>query len=192
MAVATRDEVDAYERKLRRTRYGALALGLGVLAAAAASTASLALGQAGPGGVEREPNDAVAEATLLTMGVPVSAHLGLRRDAEHGDRDFYAFDAPASAPGGMALLSLRVSALPNLPMCTMLYRQGLAEAVEQLCVGRPGVDLVLPSLALEPGRYYLGVLQDLRSARRRAALRAREPVGRLFGRHRACEPGSLH
>ena len=90
----------------------------------------------------------------------MTGQLGKRIDESHGDRDFYAFDLPAGA-GGRSFLRLRVSALPNIAMCTMLYRPGFADAVGQYCVGRPGRDLVIPALELDPGRYLLAVVQDL-------------------------------
>jgi hypothetical protein len=46
-------------------------------------------------------------------------------------------------------------------MCTMLYRAGFADAIGQYCVGRAGKDLFIPALRLDPGRYFVAVLQDL-------------------------------
>ncbi len=164
LAIATRDEVDAYERNLRRTRYGlagGAALLLGLLTGAAAG--ALAPREAVFAGVEIEPNDTPAEATPLPLGRSARGQLGRRIDATRGDRDFYAFDLPAAEPGGPGYLSLRVGALPNLPLCAMLYKPGFADAVGQYCPGRPGRDLAIPALKLEPGRYLLAVLQDLDS-----------------------------
>src|SRR5262249_22147655 len=70
-------------------------------------------------------------------------------------------DLPPSSGDDEALLKLRVTALPDLPMCAMLYQQGLSAAVGQYCVGRPGRDLVIPALRLSPGRYFLAILQDM-------------------------------
>ncbi|MFT3770751.1 MAG: serine/threonine-protein kinase [Minicystis sp.] len=161
LAPATRDEVDAYERKLRRTRYGAAGVALSLMAAAGVAASLYVQREARFAGVEIEPNDTAADATPLPLGQAVRGHLGRRLDALHGDRDFYAFDLPATRPGARAFLQLRVGALPNMPMCTMLYRPGFADAVGQYCVGRPGRDLVIPALALDPGRYLIAVLQDV-------------------------------
>jgi serine/threonine-protein kinase len=161
IAAATRDEVDAYERKLRRTRWGAALSALALVAAAGAAVSVWAKGEAQFSGVEIEPNDTPAEATPIPLGRTVRGHLGRRLDSTHGDRDFYAFDLPARAPGDKAYLSLHVGALPNLPMCSTLYRQGFSEPLGQYCVGRPGRDLAIDALALEPGRYFLAVVQDL-------------------------------
>ena len=163
--LATRDEVDAYERGLRRTRYG-LAGAAGALALAAAGAgASVFFAReardARSAGVEIEPNDTPAEASAIALGRPVSGHLGKRIDEAHGDRDFYAFELPARAQGEKSFLRLRVSALPGVATCTMLYRRGFPEAVGQYCAGRPGRDLDIPAMALDPGSYLVAVLQDM-------------------------------
>jgi hypothetical protein len=161
-ALATRDEVDAYERELRRKRFGAAGMAAGLaLAVAGVGAAVLVPREARPSEVEIEPNDTAAEATPLTLGRPVHGTLGRRLDATHGDRDFYAFDLPAAAPGAPTLLRLRVSALSSIATCTLLYRAGFPDPVGRYCAGRPGRDLFLPALSLAPGRYLLAVLQDL-------------------------------
>jgi serine/threonine-protein kinase len=162
IAPATRDEVDAYERKLRRQRTS-LAMMVAGFVVAAGAAASFFVQRGTPfAGVEIEPNNTAAEATPIPLGQTVTGRLGPRLDATHGDRDFYAFDVSASEPGGSkGYLKLRVGALPNLPMCTMLYKPGFADALGQYCVGRPGRDLVIPALQVEPGRYLVAVLQDL-------------------------------
>jgi hypothetical protein len=45
--------------------------------------------------------------------------------------------------------------------CAVVYRRGLAEPAGRYCPGRPGVDLAVPTLALDPGHYLLAVLQDM-------------------------------
>jgi serine/threonine-protein kinase len=156
---ATRDEVENYERKLRRKRWGFLVV-VGVIALGAAYGGArlyaherAALRQ----GREIEPNNAAAEATPLPFGEPVTGYLGKRLDATHGDRDFYAVDVPASAP----VVRLKTTALPNFATCTMLYRRGFDTPLGQYCVGRPARDLSIPALRLEPGRYFLAVVQDM-------------------------------
>ncbi|MFO0759326.1 MAG: serine/threonine-protein kinase [Byssovorax sp.] len=161
-ALATRDEVDAYERRLRRTRYGLL--GLSALLLGASGLAAVKLLAPAPAvftGAEREPNDTPAEATPLPLGARVSGQLGKRIDTSLGDRDFYMVDLPAAGGGDHALLSIHLGALPNLPMCVLLYRPGFADALGQYCTGRPGRDLSIPALSLAPGRYFVAVLQDL-------------------------------
>ena len=160
LALATRDEVDAYERELYRRRSG-LAIGLAGMCAVGLSAALLLPHEATFSGLEVEPNNTAAEATPIPLGRPVAGRLGQRIDSAHGDRDFYAIDLPAGVMGAPAFLKLRVSALPNIAMCTLVYRAGFPESIGRYCVGKPGKDLVVPALALEPGRYFIGVLQDM-------------------------------
>jgi tRNA A-37 threonylcarbamoyl transferase component Bud32 len=163
-AIATRDEVEAYERKLRRQRYGAVAgaaaialgaLGLGI------KLLTLATRKADFRGSEIEPNNTAAEAMDLPLGQQVVGFLGKRLDATHGDRDFYEIELPESAPSERGHLRLQVSALPNLAMCSLIYKPGFADAVGRYCMGRPGRELYIPALELEAGRYFIAVLQDL-------------------------------
>jgi tRNA A-37 threonylcarbamoyl transferase component Bud32 len=162
--VATRDEVEAYERKIRRQRYGTVA-GAGFIALAALGAGikllSLAAGKPDFRGFEIEPNNTAAEAIALPLGQQAVGFLGKRIDPARGDRDFYAIDVPESATGLPSHLKLEVTALPNLAMCTVLYKQGFTDALGQYCVGRPGRDLLIPALRVEPGRYLVAVLQDL-------------------------------
>ena len=161
-ASATSDEVDAYERKLRRKRHGAAFLAA-ILASAAVTAAFVLPRQARSRGVEIEPNDTAAEATPLPLGEVMKGQLGKRVDATHGDRDFYAVELPANASGVKSHLKLQVSTLPTMATCVILYRPGFDDPVGQYCGGRPGRELVIPVIDLDPGRYLLVVLQDLDS-----------------------------
>jgi serine/threonine-protein kinase len=160
VAIATRDEVDAYERRLRRTRKGALAAGVAVLAGAIGLAAS-ALGARAepPGDVELEPNDTAAQATPLALGHTRRGQIGRRLDATHGDRDVYAFDV---APGeGAAPLRLRLAGVPSMALCALVYQAGFTEPTGQYCAGKKDRDLVVDGLALAPGRHLVAVVQDL-------------------------------
>ncbi len=161
--LATRDEVDAYERRLRRTRKGAVVAGFAATVGAAILVASALSTTRAPvrGDVEIEPNDGAAQATPLVLGQALTGQLGRRLDPSHGDRDVYAFELPEAAPGRAPRLRLRVSALPTMAICALVYRQGFADPMGQYCPGRAGRDLVVDGLAIAPGRYLVAVLQDL-------------------------------
>ncbi len=163
--IATRDEVERYERKLRRQRWGSLGVVGAVLVTGAALGVKLVKIYRSEQaelqrGLEIEPNNTAAEATRLPFDTSITGTLGKRLDATHGDRDFYAVDVPATGPS-QPLVKLRVTALPNFAMCTLLYRQGFDTPLAQYCVGRPGRELSIPALRLDPGRYFVAVLQDL-------------------------------
>ena len=160
-AYATRDEVDAYEQKLRRRRWGATALIAAGLALAIGAVTSAWLGRDRPfAGVELEPNDTAAEATPLPLGHTVVAKLGKRIDATHGDRDFFVVDVPAS-DGERTNVRLRLGSLPNIPLCALLYKASVPDPLGQYCAGKPNVDLTVPSITLDPGRTFVVVVQDL-------------------------------
>jgi serine/threonine-protein kinase len=161
--IATRDELERYERKLRRMYWGSVvavaAVAVGVIAGGVKlfyhERAELQRGR------EIEPNDTAAQATPLAFGASVTGYLGKRKDATHGDRDFYAVDVPRDEAGKDAVVKLTLSALPNFATCALLYRQGLDTPLGQYCVGRPGRDLDVRALRLDPGRYFVAVLQDM-------------------------------
>jgi serine/threonine-protein kinase len=161
--IATRDELEGYERKLRRLRYTAIGSGLLLVAVAVAALSRVVAWQQHPAfeGVEIEPNDSAAEAQVVPFGAEVKGYLGKRIDPQHGDRDFFAIDVPADGARAQTAVKLRVSALPNFATCTFLYKRGFSQAVGQYCVGLPGRDLEVRALALEPGRYLVAVMQDL-------------------------------
>jgi serine/threonine-protein kinase len=156
-ALATRDDVDAYERGLRRRRFGLIGFGAALAVLAAAGVAYAAFSPPRFDGLEVEPNDTPAQATPLPLGRVVSGRLGARIDPATSDRDFYSFDVAAARP----FVRLRLGALPTMSTCAVLYRQGLAQPAGRYCSGRAGLDLSVPILSLEPGHYFLAVMQDM-------------------------------
>ncbi|MBW2456772.1 MAG: serine/threonine protein kinase, partial [Deltaproteobacteria bacterium] len=158
--VATRRELEAYERKLRRTRYGAWALLAAVLVGGGVSAGyALRATKSGFESKEKERNDSAAQANALRLGGRMAGKIGERPEKERGDRDFYAFEVPGG-DGEATHVSLRTTALPNFPTCSILYRVGFEHALAQYCTGRAGQDLVVAALSLEPGAYLVAVVQD--------------------------------
>ncbi|MEZ4375019.1 MAG: serine/threonine-protein kinase [Polyangiaceae bacterium] len=156
-AAATRDEVERYERKLKRRDQ---ALWFGIL---------VVLGALGYGGfelyksltfvpaftgVEVEPNDTPNQANTLPFGKDVRGQLGRRMEQDVADRDFYQVDTQGSE------VSLHVSALPNLASCLSVFRVGEEQALGRYCNGRPGFDLEVPRLRLSEGAYWVMLTQD--------------------------------
>ncbi|MCA9620893.1 MAG: hypothetical protein KC731_17850, partial [Myxococcales bacterium] len=159
--IATREELERYERKLRRTRYGAWTL-LGLVLAGAVVGGGYVYayrdGKVGFAGREREPNDTAADATVIPLDREVEAFLGRRLEAGKGDRDFFRFEVPEDGGGRVAV---SVGSLPNMSMCSVLYRVGFTNPVAQYCTGSAGVDLEVAAVRLDPGSYLLAVSQDL-------------------------------
>lgn len=176
-ALATRDEVERYERKLRRTRFGLTAF-LSIVPLAALAGGAHYFLQERPvqfGGDEAEPNNAASEANAVPFGRTVSAMLGKRVSDTQSDLDFFSFQVPASD----APVSLKLEALPNIATCAQIFGKGEKSPRAQYCSGLPGLDLEIPALRLEPGPYYIAVMQDL-DARGKAAPFVHENVSDAY------------
>jgi serine/threonine-protein kinase len=157
---ATRDEVERFERKLRRRgqfAWGGAAIGL---------CSALLLGwrlwtesDSAPTfeGLEVEPNDAASDATPLPFGSEVRGQIGKRFEATRGDRDFYRVQVPP----GASFVRIETASLPNIALCTLVYRAGLDSPLGRYCSGSAGADLVVPALELQSGEHLLAVMQDL-------------------------------
>jgi serine/threonine-protein kinase len=156
VVIATRSDVDRYERRLRFASY---AQGLGVVLL-------LALGVVGvvalfehagsvhlPGLGESEPNDTPEEATALARGEVFSAFLGRRHDTTHGDTDIYELDSSDVA----RVVSIEVAPPPNIDVELDVYRVGRPDAilhVDQAPIGRTEHVANFP---LDRARYFLRV-----------------------------------
>lgn len=153
------EDVDTYEKRLSG---GKVWMWAGALAAAVAVGIGLwqfRVRAASPppfNGIEREPNNRAPEATALPYGEKIRAQIGQRLDANRSDRDFFRVTFPQTT----ARSQLVFRALPNIAPCLFLYRVGNDEAFARYCVGQPARDLVVPSLSLEGGAYYVAVMQD--------------------------------
>jgi eukaryotic-like serine/threonine-protein kinase len=159
-AIATRDEVEAFKRKLVRQRW--INRGLVAVAATALAIGGLrawrrAVAPPEFNGFEIEPNSQAREAQDIPFGAHVKGQIGKRIDTERSDRDFFRMIVPPSSP----VVALGCTALPNLPLCVWAYRAGEAEPIAKYCTGRPGVGLSIPALRMDPATYLLAVMQDL-------------------------------
>ncbi|HTJ81304.1 MAG TPA: serine/threonine-protein kinase [Polyangiaceae bacterium] len=158
-AIATRDELEGYESKLRRNRI--------VMTTLALAVPLLGLGfgvhylvKERPvvfSGVETEPNNEVAEANEVPFGHGVAALLGKRASPTQSDIDFFRIEVP---PGSKAV-SVDLTSLPNIPICAQIFRRGQVTPSGQYCTGRAGSDLTIPALRLEPGPYVFAVIEDM-------------------------------
>jgi eukaryotic-like serine/threonine-protein kinase len=156
---ATRDEVERYERKLRRRGLVAW-VSFAALCVVGALGIWLVLKRTGTStefdGHEHEPNDGAAQATPVPLGETVRGQIGQRMDAQRSDRDFYRIVVPKDAH----TISLHLSALSNMALCTYLYRVGIEDTFGRYCSGSLGRPVNVPALELVPGQYFFAVLQD--------------------------------
>jgi serine/threonine-protein kinase len=160
--IATRRELERYERQLRRNRYAGWAVLALILAGGAVFGGWALRNRLRFTGSEREPNNQAVDANALPLGEQVAGYLGKRTEEGAPDRDFYVFDVPER---GASHLSLRVTALPNIPLCAVLYRVGFQQQLAQYCTGSPGQDLEVVALRIDPGAHYVAVTQDLSGER---------------------------
>jgi serine/threonine-protein kinase len=155
---ATRDEVENYERKLRRRGWitGVVAASLGLLTILTIFRAYRSWSTP-PAfqGFELEPNNAASEARLLPFPLDVRGHLGQRLDRERGDRDFFHVAIPE---GDSVRLSFE--GLPNLASCVWLYPPESTEPFARYCTGLPGLGLDVPALRLSAGTWLVAIMQD--------------------------------
>jgi len=164
----SREEVDAFERRLRWRRRLALFLPLGaLLGGAIAAYVLFQRFSLAPPAEEVEPNNTPVQATVLGEGKPVRGHIGKRLSAEQSDRDF--FRIPLWTPhdtrnGEDRRLFARVSGIPNIDLVLEIYDgQGhrLAHANDSSVGG--GEELV--GVRLGRGPYYLCVREVLVAGR---------------------------
>ncbi len=134
-----RADLDAYERSLKRRRWVWVAL-LPVLVAGGAAGAwyYLAWRARQPRTVELEPNDRPEDATPFASGVPVSGHIGRRISRSESDRDYFRL-MEVPTPAGGDLVTITVSALPNMDLALSLYdaRDQLLASRDDGGVGQP-------------------------------------------------------
>lgn len=161
--VATRGDVDQYERRLRRRNQ----MGYGLVALA---VLGLAVGGAWawdrrptPSPVaESEPNDTFAEADFLPEGVRFEAFLGKRLDEERSDADFYRIHNPG---GARRVVRIEVTAIPNMDLVVEVFRDGITSPLLTADSGGMGWPEVVPNFAIEGEVYFLRVRELWESGR---------------------------
>ncbi|HEX6273707.1 MAG TPA: serine/threonine-protein kinase [Polyangiaceae bacterium] len=156
---ATRDEVERYERKLRRRgRLAWTLLGAGGIGALAGGAHLYGMVTAAPvfQGSEIEPNNAASEALNVPFPLDAKGRVGQRLDPQRGDRDFYR----VSVPPGTEAVALSLEPLPNMGICAWLYASGSDDPFGRYCGGSAATRLEVPALKLEPGQWVIAVMQD--------------------------------
>ncbi len=158
-AIATRDEVENYERSLKRTRVGAWLLAGTLLTGGLGFGAHRVITNTENRfeGAEAEPNNELSTANEVPYGTPVRAMLGKRVSASESDIDFFLVTVPPSETPS----SLLMKPLPNIALCLQVFQKGQTAHIAQYCAGRANAELDIPALRLSPGGYVLAVIQDL-------------------------------
>jgi serine/threonine-protein kinase len=148
-----REDLDAWERSLKRKRWmGLLAIPLllGVVAAAAIVWVKTSAPRARD--VEQEPNDSAAQANWIASERTVRGHIGERITAEKSDTDFYQFNVAQ----GTWVLRVELTGIPTMDLKLELYDR-LGKRIMDSDGGAIGDGEVMPNVRLEPGDYYIAV-----------------------------------
>jgi serine/threonine-protein kinase len=162
VALATRGDVDGYEKRIRRR---------GLLQRVIFTV--LLLGGLGAGGYfawlhkddglvpteEREPNGSIGEANALPPDAVVTAHLGRRATLTHSDQDLYAI----SNAGGRRFVRIEVTAIPNIDLALDIVRQGYETPVLAANSGGVGEPEIVPNFPLAGPSYWLRVREQVAS-----------------------------
>lgn len=158
--LATRRDVDRYERRLRwrhRLAVGASVLVLGALVSGAVATRDRWLPRA-PKDQESEPNDEPATADVLEEDVTLAAYLGQRLDRNRGDADVYLL---SNATRSRRIATITLSGLPNADLMFELVEAGRPRPLLVVDAGGVGAPEIAPNFPLTASRYYLRVREDV-------------------------------
>jgi serine/threonine-protein kinase len=154
--VATRGDVDKFERRLRRKSRMGYVFWFLVLAGIGAG-ASWAYGDRSfriDDGREKEPNNLISEATKLRAGAKMTGMLGKRIDRARGDMDIYALENPA---GDRRFVRFDVTAVPNIDIAVDLVRAGAETPVLTANSGGVGGAEEVPNFPLRGTSHFLRV-----------------------------------
>jgi len=156
------EDVDTYQRRLSRgkIRNWATVAALVTVVGFGAYRIRQKVAEPVPfAGHETEPNDRAPDANPVPFGARVRGQIGRRLDADRSDRDFFRVTVPA----GTSVVQLDYRALPNIAPCLLIYRLGSDDPMLHYCIGQADRSLTVPTLRLDPGDYYIAVLQDRES-----------------------------
>jgi serine/threonine protein kinase len=151
--VATRDDVDRYERGLRTSDFVGRTF-LVLLAAITAGVAWWAWGQRPEEAptTESEPNDGTANADTIWVGTPIEGHLGARMDTHLGDSDVY--EVVGLRPTDR-FLRIDGSGLPNLDFVVELFSHGRTDPLIVIDGAHVGGPERVPAYPIDPALRYL-------------------------------------
>ncbi|HJL17669.1 MAG TPA: protein kinase [Sandaracinaceae bacterium LLY-WYZ-13_1] len=161
--VATRGDVDEFERRIRRRSIAGYALaGLLLLGAGAGGAWAWSQRPVEQVTAETEPNDEIVDADPLPRETPFEAYLGERLDEQRSDADFYLLRNPG---GERRTVRIAVSAIPNMDLTFEVYRDGISSPLLTADSGGMGQPEVVPNFVIEGPTYYVRVRELWESGR---------------------------
>lgn len=153
--VATRGEIDGYERRLRRWNYlGYLFLAALLVAASAGGIYYWRTSKEPPPTVEIEPNNEPATATELVHGVTLSGHIGARQSPTFSDADVFVLRNPG---GTRRNFKFNLTGLPNMDLVVDIVKAGFDTPVLSVDNGGVGATEGVPNFVMDGLTYYLRV-----------------------------------
>ena len=152
--VATREEFDRYETRLRRGKYFWWFMLLLVLMVAGGAGAWAWQGRARimRSDTEKEPNDVPDQANTLWPDLTTKAYLGRRHSPRESDRDWFRIDNPGGAP---RILRVEVSGIPNMDVVVEVVEPGDTQPLIKADNGGRGAGEVVSGLRVSDTSYYL-------------------------------------
>ena len=165
LVVATRNDVEAFERRLRRGKIAGWAAAGAILAAAMLAGAVFWRHQAAFANTahdyEVEPNNAPEHATMIAPDVDVRGRIGQRLAVDRGDVDFFRL---SPFPDGESRVRVELNPQPNIDTVVELLRAGQPTAVAVADDGPVGARQVIAGFRVSSGaQYYLSVHEHVRS-----------------------------
>lgn len=158
--VATRTEVERYERRLRVQTWLLKGLGLTMLAALVGGGYWSFRHLRGDSETavhstfEREPNDLASQANELPSGQEHTGHLGRRQSIERSDVDLWILRNPS---GRARSVSIGFSGIPNMDTVLEIFRGTQSEPVLIIDGAGVGGAESVPNFALVDSVYYVQV-----------------------------------
>lgn len=156
--VATRTEVERYERRLRVQTWLLKGLGLAAIVALAGGAYwSFRHLRGDPDAAvqstfEREPNDLASQANELPIGQEHTGHLGRRQSTERSDVDLWLLRNPS---GRARSVSIAFSGIPNMDAVLEIFRGTQSEPVLIIDGAGVGGAESVPNFALVDSIYYV-------------------------------------
>jgi eukaryotic-like serine/threonine-protein kinase len=154
--VATRTDVDYYERRIRRRGWlgAVMATLLFVAIAAGAYVVYAHRNSVGLADSESEPNNDADEADALPRGVAFRGQLGRRQTTELGDADVFRIENPG---GRRTAIALEVTSLPNMDLAVDIVRAGVEQPALIANSGNIGQPERVPNFPLVGSVYFARV-----------------------------------
>ncbi|MBK8169792.1 MAG: protein kinase [Sandaracinaceae bacterium] len=155
LEVATRGEIDSYEKRIRRLSYiGYVFLAVLFVAASASGIYYWRTSKEPPPTVEIEPNNEPAQATELVRGISLTGHIGARQSPTFSDADVFVLRNPG---GERRNFKFTLTGLPNMDLVVDVVRAGFETPVLSVDSGGVGAAEAVPNFFMEGLTYYLRV-----------------------------------